>query len=182
MRRHLANTKITLIEQKQLAKSWSGGVTSVAWEQYICYFTVEEERRCQTTGPGGDRWRQREGRFHLVHDLPLVSSLLSSLPASLFSSLYPLPPCLFVWLAHSLAGHLHGVGDRADSLGAVRVGAGPRAGPIHGASAGQGGCPGASQSGHTGRGHWEGTGRGALNFANKQQKANTQTGSMTSWC
>lgn len=45
--------------------------------------------------------------------------------------------------------------DRADSLSAVGMGAGPRAGPVNGAGAGQGGRPGASQTGHTGGGHWE---------------------------
>lgn len=47
------------------------------------------------------------------------------------------------------------MGDRADSLSAVGMGAGPRAGPVNGAGTGQGGRPGASQAGHTGRGHWE---------------------------
>lgn len=85
----------------------------------------------------------------------LLFAVILSCPVSLFLPLYPLPPCLILWLADSLAGHLHGVGDRADSLGAVGVGAGPRAGPVDGAGAGQGGCPGASQPGHTGGGHWE---------------------------
>lgn len=58
-------------------------------------------------------------------------------------------------MADSLAGHLHGLGDRADPLGAVGVGACPGTGPVHGAGTGQGGRPGASKSGHTGRGHWE---------------------------
>jgi len=61
------------------------------------------------------------------------------------------------------AGHLHGVGDGADSLGAVRVGAGPGAGPVDGAGAGQGGRSGASQAGHAGGGHWgEGEGGAGL--------------------
>lgn len=48
------------------------------------------------------------------------------------------------------------MGDGADPLGAVGVGAGPGAGAVYGAGAGQGGRPGASQSSHTCRGHWEG--------------------------
>lgn len=91
---------------------------------------------------------------------PPISSLLSSHPVSLFPSLYPLPPSSYGWLARYSAGHLHGVGDRADSLGAVGMGASPRAGPVHGAGAGQGGRPGASQAGHTGGWHWEEGGKG----------------------
>lgn len=48
------------------------------------------------------------------------------------------------------------MGDGADPLGAVGVGAGPGAGAVNGAGAGQGGRPGASQSSHTGGGHWKG--------------------------
>lgn len=67
---------------------------------------------------------------------------------------FPLPHPPPRLISH-LAGHFHGLGDRSDSLGAVRVGAGARAGPIHGARTCQGGCSGASQSCHAGRRHWE---------------------------
>lgn len=73
----------------------------------------------------------------------------STFSVTLFATFNPLPASF----QYCLAGHLHGVGDRADSLGAVRVGAGSGAGPIYGAGAGQGGRPGACQPGHTGRGH-----------------------------
>lgn len=93
--------------------------------------------------------------------------LLCVLYTAIFSCLAlsaPLPPpspCLVLRLADFLAGHLHGVGDCANSLCAVGVGAGPRAGSIQGAGTGQGGCPGASKPGHTRRGHW-GEGDGSI--------------------
>lgn len=136
---------MTLTEQKQLPKSLSGGVPGAAWGFSSNTYVILQRRREE-----GVRQRDLE-EIDESRESRLSTRLLFAFIPSCLSLSIPLPPpSLPLWLADSLAGHLHGVGDRADSLGAVGVGAGPRAGPIHGAGAGQGGCPGASQSGHTG--------------------------------
>lgn len=87
-------------------------------------------------------------------DLHLL--LFAAIPSCFFLFSIPLtpsPPLSFYGLADPSAGHLHGVGDRANSIGAVGMGAGTRAGPVHGAGTSQGGRPGASQAGHAGGGH-----------------------------
>lgn len=120
---------------------------------------------------GGTGWTGWTGDLLAIHDAilqwpldkerhrelsptssPSTFSHQCILPVTPFASLYPpIPsPCL---LPH-LAGHFHGLADCSDSLGAVGVGAGARAGPVHGAGTCQGRCSGASQSGHTGRRHW----------------------------
>lgn len=126
---------------------------------------------------GGGEGRRRQSCLHFVFEpsflLTVTSCLTPSVlhffknyflitinpPPILGSSLlspflHLLPPSLPPLFCGSSAGHLHGLSYCTDSLSAVRVGAGPRAGAINRTGAGQGGCPGAGQAGHAGRGHW----------------------------
>ena len=108
------------------------------------------------------------------------SSMLS--PCCSFCFLLPPPylPTHHHHLIPHLAWHFHGLGDCCDSLSAVRVGTGTRAGPIHGARTCQGGCSWAGQSGHTGRRHWQAE-KGSFNVCERNTRYMNVI-NVLSWC
>lgn len=108
MRRHFANTKMTLIEHKQLANSLSGGVTGVAWgfssNTYVILQWRREEGVRQQDLEETDEGRERAVSTLLMTFPSCLSPrlLFALIPSCLSLSIPLTPPSL----PHRVAGPL----------------------------------------------------------------------------